>query len=50
MSVSGLCQVCQTAEAIDRCESCGSLVCREHYEPGVGQCVECTRAGGGRQI
>jgi hypothetical protein len=48
MSVSGLCQVCESAEAEFQCESCGALVCRSHYDRGAGLCVDCARSGGGR--
>jgi len=52
MSVSGLCQVCERYEAVDRCERCGALACGRHYEPEAGICVECaaeTGAGEGRE-
>lgn len=41
MSVSGLCQVCESAEADHTCGRCGRLVCENHYEDGAGLCVEC---------
>lgn len=44
MSVSSLCQVCQSARADEQCSQCGALVCRTHFERSVGRCAEC--AGG----
>ena len=42
MSVSGLCQICESRPARDRCENCGSLVCDVHYERGLGLCADCS--------
>ncbi|MDZ7701458.1 MAG: hypothetical protein U5J98_04975 [Halobacteriales archaeon] len=50
MSVSGLCQLCQSAPAKFRCGSCGALVCDDHYVPGVGRCTDCAGPDGGRQL
>ena len=50
MSVTGLCQICEAAEARHRCEACGALVCTDHYEAGLGLCVRCAESGGGRRI
>lgn len=41
MSVAGLCQVCQTANAERRCDRCGTLVCPDHHDDQRGVCVEC---------
>lgn len=41
MSVSGLCQICESRPARDRCDNCGTFACRVHYEPTVGLCVDC---------
>jgi len=41
MSVSGLCQICQSRPATDRCENCGTFACRAHYERGPGLCADC---------
>ena len=46
MSVSGLCQVCQSAEARFSCERCGSLVCADHYDRRTGLCLECAQETG----
>jgi hypothetical protein len=48
MSVSGVCQVCESAEAQAQCRSCGALVCANHYDRDTGVCTECARSGGGR--
>lgn len=45
MSISGLCQICETREATNQCDSCGSLVCDRDYERGVGICVQCAGDG-----
>ena len=50
MSVSGLCQICESAEAQFRCESCGALVCGNHYDREADACADCTGAGGGRRM
>ncbi|MFC7230406.1 hypothetical protein ACFQMM_01745 [Saliphagus sp. GCM10025308] len=41
MSVSGLCQICETRSAEERCDNCGALVCQVHYQEGVGLCANC---------
>ncbi|GAB3680290.1 hypothetical protein GCM10028857_02810 [Salinarchaeum chitinilyticum] len=41
MSVSGLCEVCQDAQAVDRCDRCGAVVCREHFAEGLSYCTSC---------
>lgn len=41
MSVAGLCQICESARADRKCASCGSLVCDDHFEAGVGVCADC---------
>jgi len=47
MSVSGLCQICEGVEAVDRCERCGALVCDRHYEADAGLCASCGTESGG---
>lgn len=56
MSVSGLCQICESAEARDTCERCGRVVCAQHYDEAFGLCLECSEGadtgsdtGGGDQ-
>lgn len=41
MSVEGLCQICESRPAEERCENCGALVCLPHYEPELGVCADC---------
>ena len=41
MSVTGLCQICESRTAIDRCDNCGTLACEQHYERGLGLCADC---------
>lgn len=41
MSVSGLCQICESRQAQERCDNCGNLVCAQHYEGGLGLCADC---------
>ena len=48
MSVSGLCTICEAAQARHACESCGALVCDDHYDAEAGLCVHCARSGGRR--
>ncbi|MFP9193033.1 hypothetical protein [Natronosalvus vescus] len=41
MSVSGLCQICESRPAQERCDNCGSLVCHTHYDRGSSLCADC---------
>jgi len=41
MSVAGICEICEDAQAVDRCERCGAVVCREHLAEGLGYCTSC---------
>ncbi len=41
MSVSGVCQVCESAEATHTCPNCGAMVCDEHYDRELSICVQC---------
>ncbi|WP_248516416.1 hypothetical protein [Salinarchaeum laminariae] len=47
MSVSGLCEVCQSAQAVHRCDRCGTVVCREHFAEALGYCTSCAAEGRG---
>ncbi|WP_458205824.1 hypothetical protein [Haladaptatus sp. NG-SE-30] len=47
MSVSGLCQICESAEATHDCNRCGALVCVEHWNRENDLCVECLAEIGG---
>lgn len=42
MSVSGLCQICESRPAERQCANCGTLACDAHFEESTGLCVECT--------
>lgn len=41
MSVSGLCEICGSAEADDRCQRCGTIVCEDHRDDRRGVCADC---------
>ncbi len=41
MSVSGLCQICESRPAVERCGNCGTFACSAHYEAGTGLCADC---------
>ncbi len=41
MSVSGLCQICESRPAKERCQTCGTLACTVHYKEAHGLCVDC---------
>ncbi|RKD94697.1 hypothetical protein [Halopiger aswanensis] len=41
MSVSGLCQICESRQAQERCDNCGTLACEQHYEQETGLCADC---------
>ncbi|MEF8757287.1 MAG: hypothetical protein V5A33_03515 [Halobacteriales archaeon] len=43
MSISGLCQICEGAEATHRCDRCGNFVCDDHFDAGTGYCSDCLR-------
>lgn len=46
MSVTGLCQICESAQARFTCDRCGRVVCADHYDRESGFCTECaTRSG-----
>ena len=46
MSVSGLCQVCESAEASHTCDQCGRTVCDQHYDDASSLCLDCSAAAG----
>ena len=41
MSVSGLCQICETRRASERCDNCGALACEQHYDRELDLCADC---------
>jgi hypothetical protein len=41
MSVTAICQICESAPATHTCDSCGSNVCSEHYDRVTGLCTVC---------
>lgn len=43
MSVTGLCQLCESAQAQFACDRCGTVVCDVHYDSGLGLCTECAQ-------
>lgn len=42
MSVSGPCEICNSADVSHTCNRCAQLVCERHYDEDVGFCVECS--------
>ncbi|MFB6135185.1 MAG: hypothetical protein ABEJ04_00310 [Halobacteriaceae archaeon] len=48
MSVTGVCQICESAEAVHACDRCGRVVCADHFDEAVGLCVECAAETGDR--
>ncbi|ELY67766.1 hypothetical protein [Natrinema versiforme] len=41
MSVSGLCQICESRPAQERCSNCGTLACEVHFEDSMDLCADC---------
>lgn len=53
MSLSGICQICESRPAQSRCETCGTLACATHYKRQAGVCVQCAQgmqAGDGQDV
>jgi methionyl-tRNA synthetase len=58
MSFTGVCQICEAAEASHACDHCGRSVCDEDYDREVSACSECATqlrrgvddAGGDRDV
>ena len=46
MSISGLCQICESREAKRQCNNCGALVCDADFEDATGVCVQCASGRG----
>jgi len=45
MSVSGLCQICESQTASHDCTRCGMLVCDDHFREASGLCAQCASGG-----
>lgn len=41
MSLSGLCQICESATAEHACSQCGTQVCEKHFDQTHGVCAQC---------
>lgn len=41
MSVSGLCEICESKPVEDGCDQCGRLVCVDHFDDASGRCTRC---------
>lgn len=48
MSVSGLCEICESNPVEDGCDHCGRLVCEDHYDHSTGMCTSCLAEFGGK--
>ncbi|SDM58567.1 hypothetical protein SAMN04487949_2166 [Halogranum gelatinilyticum] len=46
MSVTGLCQVCESATATRGCRQCGTNVCEKHFDRTHGVCSRCASVFG----
>jgi hypothetical protein len=49
MSITGVCQICESAEARHSCGQCGRAVCDDHYDREMTVCEVCAtelRQGG----
>lgn len=46
MSVTGLCQICESSEAEYTCGQCGRAVCSRHYDEAFGLCMDCSEEAG----
>ncbi|GGL50556.1 hypothetical protein [Halocalculus aciditolerans] len=49
MSVTGVCQLCESAQARFACDRCGRVVCADHYDRGSGLCTDCAKQRGGEE-
>jgi hypothetical protein len=46
MSVSELCQICESRPADRTCERCGRTVCSQHYDNSFSLCMDCAEGAG----
>jgi len=49
MSISGPCEICNSAEVEHTCNRCAKLVCDRHFDEDTGYCVECAAEVGKRK-
>jgi hypothetical protein len=47
MSVTAICQICESAPATHACDGCGANVCGDHYDRETGRCSNCAATGRG---
>lgn len=47
MSVTGLCQICESNEAEHSCPNCGNLACDDHWNDRLDLCAQCASAAEG---
>ena len=43
MSVTGLCGICERAEARYQCDRCATHVCENHYQHATDRCINCAQ-------
>jgi len=48
MSVTGLCEICESETADHACHLCGRQVCEKHFAESDGLCTVCAQDGGER--
>jgi hypothetical protein len=46
MSVSELCQICESRPAERTCERCGRTVCSQHFDSAFSLCMDCSEGAG----
>lgn len=48
MSVTGLCEICESSTADHACQLCGRQVCEKHFAETDSLCTACVGDRGGR--
>ncbi|MFP8891734.1 zinc finger HIT domain-containing protein [Natrialbaceae archaeon A-CW2] len=43
MSITGLCQICESRPAEYQCSNCGTLACTAHFDQSHGLCTTCVK-------